>query len=447
MHRATPTNNSYKRIWDVSMPIIIGLVAQNLMVVIDTAFLGRLGEVTLGAAAIGGIFYLTMVMLGTGFSVGTQIMIGRRNGEKKYRHIGRIFDHAIYFMLLLAILVFILLSQLAPKFLSWFLSSEQVLKESLVFLSYRKFGIFFGFLILCFNALYVGKTRTMVLSISTILMASVNIVLDYTLIFGHFGFPEMGIAGAALATNIAELSSFIFFVIWSATDKKLADHHLFRFYKPHVRLYKPLLKLAMPVMFQFFFSFSAWFIFFLIIEQIGETALAASNITRSVYMLLMIPVWGLSSASNTLVSNTIGEGDSELVMPLIKKILMISITSSFLVVLPTLLFVEDIISFFTNDPYLIAATIPLFYVIGLALLVFAVGMILFSALSGTGKTLTALRIEMISIAIYLTVAFLLATGWKASAEMVWLVEVLYFGMLGSLAYWYLRKGDWKNQHI
>jgi Na+-driven multidrug efflux pump len=69
------TDNTYKHIWKVAYPIIIGLVAQNLMVVIDTAFPGRLGEVTLGASAIGGIFYLSLVMLGSGFSVGTQIMI------------------------------------------------------------------------------------------------------------------------------------------------------------------------------------------------------------------------------------------------------------------------------------------------------------------------------------------------------------------------------------
>jgi Na+-driven multidrug efflux pump len=98
----TSTTITYKQIWKIAFPIIIGLVAQNLMVVIDTAFLGRLGEVTLGAAAIGGIFYLCMVMLGTGFAVGTQILIGRRNGEKRHRNIGRIFDHSMYVMVALA---------------------------------------------------------------------------------------------------------------------------------------------------------------------------------------------------------------------------------------------------------------------------------------------------------------------------------------------------------
>ncbi len=438
------TDNTYKHIWRVAYPIIIGLVAQNLMVVIDTAFLGRLGEVTLGASAIGGIFYLSLVMLGAGFSVGTQIMIGRRNGEGKYRNIGRIFDHAIYFLLMLALLVFVLLTYVAPSFLNWFLSSEAVSEESLIFIKYRRFGIFFGFMNLGFHAFYVGITRTMLLSVSTTIMALVNIVLDYVLIFGHLGFPAMGIAGAALATNIAELVTFLFFVVYTWKSHHMFAYKLFRLWKPHQRLYQPLLKLAIPVMFQFFLSFAAWFVFFLIIEQIGETALAASNITRSVYMLLMIPVWGLSSATNTMVSNTIGQGKINEVLPLIKKILMISIASNLLIIQSTIFFPREIASFFTDNQGIIEATIPLLHVISLSLVVFSMTMIIFNGLSGTGKTLVALRIELFSIGIYLISAFVIAVGFKAPAEVVWFVEVIYFGIMGLLAFLYLRKGQWQD---
>ena len=78
-------SNTYRSIWNISYPIIIGLVAQNLMVVIDTAFLGRLGEVSLGAAAIGGLFYLTLVMFGAGFAIGMQIFSGGRIGVGRQR--------------------------------------------------------------------------------------------------------------------------------------------------------------------------------------------------------------------------------------------------------------------------------------------------------------------------------------------------------------------------
>ncbi len=436
-------SNTYRSIWRISGPIIIGLVAQNLMVVIDTAFLGRLGEITLGAAAIGGIFYLCLVMLATGFGIGSQIIIGRRNGEKKFRLVGPVFDHTLYFMVGLAIILFLVLTFFAPSFLQWFLQSEAVLEESLIFLRYRRFGFLFGFLVIAFNAFYIGTTRTNILIASTVLMASLNVFLDYSLIFGNFGMPEMGIAGAAMATNIAEVFTFIFLVFWTCNNSSVSAFALFRLSKPNWLHYKPLFKIAVPVMFQYFFSFSAWFVFFMVIEHIGETALAASNITRSFYMLLMIPVWGLSSATNSLVSNLIGQGKSDEVIPLIKKVLLIGVGISFVVVQANLFFPEKIAAFFTDEPHLIEATVPLLRVISIALIAFSFGMIVFSGLSGTGKTFIALLIEIAAITFYLVTAFFLAIVMNAGAPAVWFVEVIYFSLLGIFAVLYLRTGKWK----
>ncbi len=436
-------DNSYASILKISLPIIIGLTAQNLMVVIDTAFLGRLGEVTLGAAAIGGIFYLCLVMLGAGFSVGVQIVIGRRNGEGNYKQIGQVFDLAAYFVVVLALVLFLFLTYGAPTFLGWFLKSEGVLQESLVYLKFRRFGFFFGFMVLVFNAFYTGITRTRMLIASTSLMAITNILLDYGLIFGHFGLPAMGIAGAAIATNIAEVVTFIFFLIAVRIRPVISLYRLFRLDRPNWVVYRSLLKVASPVMFQYFFSFAAWFVFFMIIEQIGETALAASNITRSYYMLLMIPVWGLSSATNSLVSNLIGQGRSGEVISLIRKVMWLGLSATLVLVLFNWMYPYQIISFFTKDAILAEATVPLFRVISFALLAFAAGMIMFSGLSGTGKTFVALIIEVLSISFYLLTAFILAVVLKAPAHVVWFVEVVYFLVLGIASFMYLRSGRWK----
>ena len=236
------------------------------MLVIDTAFLGRLGAVTLGAAAIGGVFFLCIVMLGTGFSVGMQILIGRRNGERKYRQIGILLMHSFYLMTIIASICFALIYLLAPSLMTSFLSSEAVLAESLDFLNYRKFGLFFGFLVLAFNALYIGTLRTNIVAISTIIMAIVNIVLDYGLIFGKLGLPEMGISGAALATNIAELATFIFYVIYSIRINYFKKYKVFNILAISKPIVRNLTRISFPVMFQYFFSFAAWFVFFLIIE-------------------------------------------------------------------------------------------------------------------------------------------------------------------------------------
>lgn len=434
-------------IWKISLPIIVGQVAQNIMLVIDTAFLGRVSDITLGAAAIGGVFYLCMVMLGTGFSIGAQIMIGRRNGEARYRAIGKVFDHTQLFLALMALLLMLLLSFAAPPLLEVFITSPAILEESLIFISYRKYGLLFGFLVLGFNALYVGNTQTKVLTMSTFVMAAINIVLDYLLIFAHYGFPEMGIAGAAIATNIAELFTFAFYVTWSLTRGDYKRYRLFHFKKPDFILLSSLLKLAVPVMFQYFFSFSAWFVFFLIIEHIGEIQLAASNVTRSVYMVLMIPSWGLSMAVNTLVSNTIGRGRIEEVMPLIYKVLGIGLLINIVLVQIIIFAPMPIIAFYTGSEPVIQASLPLFRVISVALIAFTFGMIVFNGLSGTGKTMLALKIEILSIIFYLLTALFLAFYLKAPAPVVWMVEIVYFSLMGLFSWIALRTGNWKELKV
>ena len=88
------TTIKYREIWKIAYPIILGSVVQNIISVTDTAFLGRVGEVELGASAIGGVFYLTLIMLGFGFSIGTQIIVARRLGENKHSEIGKIVEHS-----------------------------------------------------------------------------------------------------------------------------------------------------------------------------------------------------------------------------------------------------------------------------------------------------------------------------------------------------------------
>ena len=87
---------------------------EQLIGITDTAFLGRVGEVELGASALGGIFFITVFMLGLGFSIGAQILMGRRNGEGNYPRIGSIFYHSLGFLLVLATVLFVLTRQFSP---------------------------------------------------------------------------------------------------------------------------------------------------------------------------------------------------------------------------------------------------------------------------------------------------------------------------------------------
>lgn len=438
---------SYSKIWHVSAPIILSLLAQNIINVTDTAFMGRVGEIELGASAIAGLFYVAVFMLGFGFSTGTQIMIARRNGESEHKQIGGIFDQSAYFFLLLAVFIFIFIYFFGAYFLEKIVSSKAVFQASKEYLQIRVWGIFFAFGNLAFRALLVGVTNTRALGYSALIMAIVNIIFDYLFIFGHYGFPVMGIGGAALASVIAEAVSFLFFVFYVRLKLDVKQFQLFRFPKINFSIIKSTLSLSVYIMLQYFLSLTSWFAFFAIIEQMGERPLAISNIIRSIYMVLVIPIMGLSTATSSLVSNAIGEGFKEDVMHIINRLMKISLIS----VLPFILLIwiipKQLIRVYTNSPALIADSVSSLYIVSGAILIFAVAMIVFSGVSGTANTKTALAIEVLTLIVYLAYIYWIVIVKHSSVAMAWTSEYVYMFLLSLFSYWYLKKGNWRLKKI
>lgn len=434
----------YNRIWNISYPIILSLIAQNAVNVTDTAFLGRVGEVELGASAIAGLFYISLFMLGFGFSIGGQILIARRNGEKNYGEIGRITDNSLYFLMGMGLLLFLLIFFFAPVMLRPMIASDAVYKASTDFLQYRIYGIFFAFGNVLLRSFYIGTTSTRVLTYNAIILAGTNIFLDYCMIFGNFGFPEMGIKGAALASAISEAVSAIFFFTYTLKVVDLKKYNLFRFGHIDWNVIRTTLKISVFVMMQMFLSLAGWFIFFMIVEKMGERSLAVSNIIRSIYIVLMIPVFAFGSTTNSLVSNLIGEGKSDKVTGVIRKVatmnfVLIGVLVGIAAIIPGL-----IVRIYTNDLSLINDTVPVLYVIIITLFFFSYSSILFNGVSGTARTEIALLIEVITIGIYLVVAWLLVVIWKLPIHLVWTAEIVYFVIMGILSYYYLKSGHWKT---
>ncbi len=443
----TSTSVSYRQIWQISYPIILGSIAQNIINVTDTAFLGRVGEIALGAGAIGGVFYISGVMLVWGAGIGTQIMVARRDGEKAFNEIGRTVEHALYFLLPLSLILFTVMSVFSRDVLGMIIHSDEIYEATAAFINYRAYGIFFAAFNVMFRAFYVGTGKTKVITWSTMVMALVNVVLDYGLIFGRLGLPEMGIAGAALASVIAEGTATLFFIVFTFKRVPLNKYGLFKFVKPEMALYMRLIKLSLPVMFQNFLSLASWLTFFLFVEKLGEKPLAVSNIIRSFYMVMMIPMWGFSAATNTLVSNLIGQGRSDEVWSLTLKVLRMSFTLVLTMVIIGYLFPGPALRIYTNDMGLIDASLPVLYVVNFAALLLSVAFIFFSAVSGTGKTNITFLIELGVIILYLITAYILADRLKSNVAVVWTVEYLYAILLGTFSLIYLRSGRWISSKV
>jgi putative MATE family efflux protein len=435
---------SYKEIWKIALPIILGNLVQSILTITNTAFLGRVGEITLGASAIGGVFYFLVVTVAMGLAIGPQIIIARRTGEGNYQEIGKVFSQAVYILLPLGLVLFFVIRMLSPLFFRLVLNSDAILHEADQYLAIMAFAIFFSVLNINYRALYIGLAKTKVLTYSIIIMVIVNIFFDYSLIFGKFGFPEMGIRGAAVSSIIAEGCAFIFFTIHARffiDNKKL---RLFNFVKWSNTETKNILQLSYPSIFQYLISIGSWFLFFVIIEQTGELPIAISNIVRSIMMLIMMPIWGLATAANTMVSNILGQEKQEEVLKLLKRIINLGFLIT-IVYLPLIIFKPEwIIRIYTNDVKLIAGSIKPLYVVYVASFFCVPGAISLFSLSGTGDTKTSFLIEVVTTSTYLIYAVLVALVFKMALEFVWGAEAVYWIMITILAYFRLKSGKWKK---
>lgn len=438
---------SYKQIWLISYPILISLVMEQLIGMTDTAFMGRVGEIELGASALAGVYYLAIFMLGFGFSIGAQILIGRRNGEKEYKQIGTIFYQGIFFLMLLAVVMFVLSRTFSPYILKKLIDSTAVYEATVSYINWRVFGFFFSFIMVMFRAFYVGTTQTKTLTLNSIVMVLSNVLFNYVLVFGKFGFPALGIAGAAIGSSLAELVSVLFFIIYTKKRidcKKYGLNHICGF---EFSTLKRILNISVWTMIQNFISLFTWFLFFIAVEHLGERPLAITNIIRNISALPFMTVIAFASTVSTLISNLIGAGEAQYVRSTIRQ----TIRLTYFIVLPMIalfaLFPDVILRVYTDSPELVQASIPSLWVLCSSYLLILPANIYFQAISGTGNTRSALALEFIVLGIYIAYVFLIIIHLKVDVALCWTTEHIYGAGLLLLSWLYIKKGKWQNKQI
>ncbi|QHS60087.1 MATE family efflux transporter [Chitinophaga agri] len=413
----------------------------------NTAFLGRLGEFELAANGIAGIYYLVMYMVAYGLNNGLQVLIARRAGQLNTTGIGQLFSNGIQLGLASSFLVIALTLFLAPWFFSQTLHNQHIYEAALSFIRIRIWGLPFLMLLSMANAFYIGSGHSKVLAVTSLCQEMVNIFSDYVLIFGKLGLPAMGLNGAAVASVLAEGTGL--FVAYAILFGK--SYHkkylLFTYLKPSWPIMRSILTISAPLIVQFLFSIGSWFIFFIFIEHLGERPLAISNMLRSIFGFFGVFTWSLAATCNTMVSNVIGQGKSELVFKAIRKIVVISLICAITVCILVNLFPHTILQIYTTDKPLIAEAIPSVRIITLSTILMAVSGVVLSAVTGTGNTRINLGIEFAAVIGYLLYCSIVVEQWRSPLYIAWLADFFYWTIIFVLCFLYLRSGRWKAKSI
>jgi putative MATE family efflux protein len=435
---------TYSDIWKVGYPIMLGNIAHGLTQAIDYAFMGHVGKNDLNGTLMGGFAFFLLVMVVLGFTRGAQIIMARRTGENNYEAVGKTFDHLLLKGVFLAVFFFAMVLFFKDVGLTYMLKSEEIATKASIYLSYRMWSVPLVVFNLSIIAFYAGIGKTKVITICTVIMSSTNVIFDYLLIFGHYGFPEMGIGGASLATVFAEIMGTVALVSALIINKDIKIFHLFKFPKTDWQLYGKMFNLSTPIVVQHILGLGTWWLFFLMVEKIGEEELAISGIIKSLYMLIGIPIWGFASAVNTIVSNVLGQKNIDDVGPVILKSIHISFVIAFALSAVIYIFPTFFLSMYSNDLALIQESIPTLKVVLFVMLIFSIGSMTMHGIMGIGDTKVMLTIEFVCIVAYVAYAYYSIYIWKMELPMIWMVEFVYWVLLGVLCSSYLATGRWKK---
>jgi len=431
----------------MALPISMALFVPQINFIINNIFLGGLGQRALASAGITGVYYLVFAVVGNGLNNGLQALIARRAGQNLPKEIGKLFFNGVWVALAISAIGIITTYTLGPVILRAALHDQDIANEVVSFLYIRIWGLPVLYLYVMRNALLVGTNQTRILIWGTLAEASMNVFMDYGLIYGKFGMPELGFNGAAYASIIAELTGLI--VIWIVIHFKKIHQQFGMFEQnridlPTVRL---ILVQSSPLIVQYAISIISWEFFYILIEHHGEMALAVSNGMRVIFGLFGTFSWAFASTTSAMVSNIIGQKRHAEVLPLIIKVSTISFLFALTLFIPLNIWPQWFVSFYGQGQDYVDYAIPSVRVVSVAILMMSFATVWLNGVTGTGNTVVNLTIESITIVVYSIYVWVVLERMNLPITWGWGSEWVYWISMFSMAYFYLKSGRWKTKVI
>ena len=440
-------NISYRQILAIALPISMAMLVPQLNYITNNIFLGQLSEQSLAAAAITGVYYLIFAAIGFGLNNGLQALISRRAGENRTGEIGKLFIHGVGISMGVAVIGILLTYTISPWILQFSIHDPVLLKQSVMFLKIRIWGLPFLYVYQMRNALLVGTNQSRYLIAGTLAEALSNIFFDYSLIFGHFGFPRLGFDGAAIASIISEFlgMAVVFAVIhYKGIGKRFS---LFSSFKYDAPIASSILKQSWPLIFQNAISVISWEFFYILIEHHGERDLSISNAMRNIFGLFGMFSWALAATCSSMVSNIIGQGLQHRVIELVAKIVKVSTGIAIIICLLLNIFPTAFLSVYGQSKEWVDHAIPVMRIVSTALVMMSFSTVCVNAVTGTGNTKVSFLIELITIILYCFYVWFVLEHLNLSVAMGWTSEWLYWGSMFTISFFYLRSGKWKGKVI
>jgi multidrug resistance protein, MATE family len=435
----------FNRITTLALPIIGGMVSQNVLNLVDTAMVGRLGNFALAAVGIGGFCNWMGQSLILGISPAVQAMAARRKGEGKISEAAHPLNSALILVVITAIILTTIYIFTTPYLFPYLNSDPRVIEKGVPYLQIRLLSTVFVGCNFAFRGFWNAVDMSKVYMNTLIVMHASNIILNYLLIFGKFGFPQMGVEGAATATAISTIiGTFIYFY----QAKRKSSHMGFLKSVPKTKHFKALLKLAIPNCMQQLFFSAGWVAMYWVVGKIGTLEVAAANVLINIMLVAILPGLALGLAAATLSGQALGRKDPDDALRWGMDVCKVGVLGITVLAIPMIFFPKLLLSVFIHDPKTLeVATLPM-RLTGLLLPLDSVGLILMNALLGVGDTKRVMYVSIFFQWIfYLPLAYLVGPVLGYGLLGVWLIQGTY-RILQSIIFTSFWKGaKWKEIQV
>jgi putative MATE family efflux protein len=434
-----------KQILSIALPITLSIIIPQINMLTNSMFLGNLSTEALGNAGITGVFYLIFAVAGNGLNNGLQSVLSRYAGADNADAFKVILAQAIRISLQLAVLGILITWFIAP-FILYQVADPIAYPQEINFLKIRIMGLPFLYLFQMGNAFLVSSLNSRFLMVGFVAEASVNILLDYLLIYGHWGLPAMGFNGAALASVIAESVGFLVMVLVLYRTGLKCQYGLLTTFKYDRTTTREIINISTPLIMQYVISVTTWLVFFIFIEALhDQTAKAISNTMRNVFGLTGVFVWAFAGTCNVMVSNLMGQKREDKVIEAIKKIMLWSMTLCGFMCLLVNIFPATFFSLFGQGKEFIEEGIPVVRMVTTGLLIMSVANVWLNGVTGTGKTKVNLMIEIVAITVYMVYTWIFMKVHYISLTIAWSNELIYWSTIFILSFVFLKSGKWKTK--
>ena len=396
----------FKYIFVLAIPVIISNISRVLMGLVDTMMVGHLGANAIAAVGMASMVTWTAMSIGIAFRTGTQTVVSRRLGQKKYSECGIALRNMHFFVLLVGIPLTYLFYSNATAIMSFFLKDQTTLELCIQYSLYIYLSIYFIYASFVFQGFYTGIEKTKIHMKVVLLSNLINFYLNAGLIFGSkqieeflstsifkflsilwvpFNFPELGVKGAAIGTLVATIWGCLHYSFYLFGKNIKNTYQVFKNNIDMPMLKKQLI-IAYPLAIQEFMVMLSLTIFYKIIALIGIIQLAATQIIFKIMHASFMPAIGIGQACATLVGKFLGEENPDKAELSINESLRGSIYIMGTVGICFILFADYIIPFFIQDKDVVKLAVPGLRFVGLLQFIDAFCFTLWFALTGAGDT-------------------------------------------------------------